>query len=136
MMKKLRITFFFMLISFTFYQCGTTKIITDRGINADIYVNGVIKGKKEAEIIRMGIPKKVDITAKYQGEIIGKTSARRKLDGATCLIGYLTNGIGLLVAWRYPAIIIIPTTIKPNGETDISPWDATENSIWMKPIKK
>lgn len=123
------------MLCFLLAECGTTKIMTDQNLAADIYLNGVKKGRKEIEIQRMGIPKKIELTAKYQGETIGTITVRRKFDYATCLIGYFTEGIGLLTAWRFPETIIIPTKVK-NSDELTNPWNNAQKSIWLKPVNK
>lgn len=119
----------------TLIGCGTTKVITDKGIDADIYLNGVKKGKKEIEIKKTGIPKKIKLTAKYKGVTIGSIEEKRKFKFSTCLIGYLTYGIGLFTAWRFPDVIIIPVK-GPLFEDDENPWVDPSNSEWMIPINK
>jgi hypothetical protein len=97
-------------------------------------VNGEFKGKKIAEISRMGPPKKIDVVAKYEGETIGNIMVKRKFDMATCLVGYFTYGIGLFTAWRFPSCIVIPTHYELDKRN--SPWDYPRNNVWMNPIKK
>jgi len=128
-MKKNILIFYILLLSLGLASCGTTKIVTDRNLNADIYINNVNMGRKSVEINRTGPPKKIMITAKYNGLTIGSIEQRRKFELSTCLIGYFTYGIGLLTAWRYPEIIIIPTI--PQENDGISPWDMPQKSKWM-----
>jgi len=134
-MKGLFAVPLFIFLCFMFVECGTTRIVTDQNVSADIYLNGIRQGQKEIKIQRSGIPKKIELTAKYQGETIGNLSVSRKFEWTTCLIGYFTYGIGLLTAWRFPEVIIIPTT-KINSEEYISPWDTPQKSIWMKSPQK
>jgi hypothetical protein len=117
-----------------FISCGTTRIVTERKINADIFVNGVNKGKNEVKIQQMGFPKKIEIEAKYQGEILGSIHAHRKFTLITFLVGYCT-GIGFLTAWTFPDVIIIPTKNFMSDELKNS-WDSPQQSIWMKPLNK
>jgi hypothetical protein len=108
--------------------------MTDQNINADIYMDGVLKGKSQIEIQRMGVPKKIELTAKYEGQNMGSITVKRKFDWATFLVGYFTDGIGFLTAWRFPEQIIIPTQ-RLNPEDNFNPWLDPEKSIWMKPMK-
>jgi hypothetical protein len=120
-------------LCFLFVACGTTRIVTDQNINADIYLNGVKKGQKNIEIRRTGFPERIQLSAKYQGQELGSISVRRKFEWSTFLIGYFTYGIGFLTAWRFPELITIPTA-KINPEEDFSPWDMPQKSIWMQPL--
>lgn len=134
-MKKIVIFLVFVLLSALFAGCGSTKIYTDKNINADIYVNGQMKGRQEVTIQRRGIPKKVEITAKYRGKTVGNIVVWRKFDWSTFFIGYVTYGVGLLTAWRFPEQIFIPT--RPlTPEDEISPWENPSISVWMKPVNK
>jgi hypothetical protein len=125
----------FIFLCILFVACGTTRIVTDQNVNADIYLNGIKKGQKNIEIQRTGMPKKIELSAKYQGQALGSISVRRKFEWSTFLIGYFTYGIGFITAWRFPDVIIIPTS-KINSAEDFSPWDIPQNSIWMKPLNK
>ena len=125
----------FILLCFLLIGCGTTRIITDQNINADIYLNGIKKGQRNIEITRTGVPKRIELSAKYQGQALGSISVRRKFEWTTFLIGYFTYGIGFITAWRFPDVIMIPTS-KINNEDDLSPWDTPQKSIWMKPLNK
>jgi hypothetical protein len=133
-MKKVIVKFLMIAFCFTFVGCGTTKIITDQNIYADIYLNGIKKGQKAIEIQRRGVPKKIELTAKYKGQLVGHVIVKRKFDWSTFLIGYFTYGIGFITAWNYPEIIIIPTK-NLNDDSGSSPWDSSNNSLWMNPYR-
>ena len=123
------------IFSLLLVSCGTTRIMLDQNINADIFVNGIKKGQNTVEIQRMGVPKRIEVSAKYQGQTLGSISVKRKFDWATFLIGYFTDGIGFLTAWRFPEQVIIPTKRLENDDF-ISPWEEPRKSIWMKPLNK
>ena len=107
--------------------------MVDQNVNADIYLNGIKKGQNYFEITRTGMPKRIELSAKYHGQEVGKISVRRKFEWTTFLVGYFTYGIGFLTAWRFPEQIVIPTT--PIDINDAySPWNAPRKSVWMKPI--
>jgi hypothetical protein len=130
-MKKLYIISLLVALAFIFVQCGTTHITTEDNLNAQIYINGTLKGTKVVSAQRMGLPRKMDITAKYQGNEIGHLSIRRKFTATTFLVGYITY-FGYFTAWQYPKEIIIPTTI--NQQADL--WKQPQESIWSQPVKK
>lgn len=93
--------------------------------NADIYVDGQKVGKGTAEITRMGLPKKANLSAKYNGQEVGSMVIKRKFDGVTCLVGYFTYGVGALFAFRFPALVMIPTNIAEDEQRT--------RSIWLEP---
>jgi len=131
---KLRINSALLILScLMFFGCGTTKIMVDQNIHADIYLNGVKKAQNYLEITRTGFPRRIELAAKYQGQSLGTISVRRKFEWTTFLVGYFTYGIGFLTAWRFPEQIIIPI-ININGAEEISPWDMPRSGIWMKPL--
>jgi hypothetical protein len=132
---KTKQNYFLILLCFTLLSCGTTKITTQNNLNADIYINGEHKGRKEVSIRRMGFPKKIEIVAKYQGQTVGTIKEKRRFDGVTFLIGYCTNGPGFLFAWRYPESISIPIAYM-NPEDYINPWLEPQKNVWMKPASK
>jgi len=128
---KLIITFLsFVLLILT--GCGTTSIITNASYTPDFYVNGQFAGKGSATITRMGPPKKVTISVKYRGEEVGNLVQKRKFDGVTCLCGYLSYGIGLFTAWRFPAVIVVPVAA-PAYTEESNPWTNPRKSKWMEP---
>lgn len=129
-MRKLLIFFLLIGLSIIFVRCGTTQITTDQNIPAQIYINGQLKGTKTATTQRMGLPKKIEITAQYNGAEIGHLSIRRQFTGVTFLVGYLTT-FGYFTAWQYPKEIVIPTI-----ENDYDAWAMPQESIWAKPVKK
>ena len=133
-MGKLNIKLLSLFFSLLFVSCGTTQIVTSNNIKAAIYVNGEKKGIGTAQVKRMGIPKKINITAKYNGQKIGEILERRRFDGLTFLCGYFTT-IGFLVAWRYPKEIVIPVNTQDSWE-NINYWSEPYKSQWEKPIKK
>jgi len=126
---------FFLIVIFLTTSCGTTTIFVNNS-NVDIYVNNENKGKGCVEIKRMGVPKKINIEAKYQGKTVGQYITHRKFDFTTCLIGYLTCGVGLIFAWSYPSSIIIPINMDEvtpainNEQKNIQP---KEENIWKRP---
>ncbi|MBP7497625.1 MAG: hypothetical protein KA792_08190 [Bacteroidales bacterium] len=130
-----RKAFYFLLFitCLLLFQCRPTKIITERNLNADIYINGIKKGKKEIKIHRYGIPKKIKISAKYDGEIIGNITEKRRLNLGSFILGYFTYGTGFIISWSYPKTIIIPVNLPPGLELS-SPWDTPYKSVWMKPV--
>ncbi len=133
---KLRINGVILILScIMFVGCGTTKIMVDQNVHADIYLNGVKKAQNYLEITRTGFPKRIELAAKYQGQTLGNISVRRKFEWTTFLVGYFTYGIGFLTAWRFPEQIIIPS-IKTDNAEEISPWDMPQKSVWMKPLSR
>jgi len=124
------VIFFFLLTG-----CGTTRIVVDQNVNADIYLNGVKKAQNYLEITRTGTPKRIELSAKYQGQELGKISVRRKFEWTTFLVGYFTYGIGFLTAWRFPEQIVIPVK-RIDMDIASNPWDTPRKSIWMKPLNK
>jgi len=105
-------------------SCGSTQLLVDNK-DVSIYVDGENLGKGSAEIRRTGIPKKINITAKYQSKEVGSLQLKRKFDLVTFITGYFTYGIGFIFAWRFPAVVTIPT-----NELDKS---RKSKSIWLEP---
>lgn len=124
-MKKQHIIFLFLL--FILGSCGTTQIVTHEA-EAEIYVDGDRKGTGRAEIIRTGIPKRIEITAEYDGKQIGSQSVRRRFDGATFISGMFTYGLGFIVCWRFPATIFVPTE-----QIEVYDNEQNKQSIWKRP---
>ena len=108
------------------YGCGTTTILVNNS-DVDLYVNNVYKGKGHVEVCRTGFPKRLYIEAKYKGASVGELIVKRKLDGTSCLAGYFTYGVGLLFTFRYPASIVVPTSL------DIKIQNIHQESIWKRP---
>jgi hypothetical protein len=120
----------FLLIILLIQGCGTTKILLqDRKSNAEIYINGELKGKNHVEIQRTGIPKKIKIEAKSQNITIGEITVRREFKFSTFLIGYVTYGVGLFTAWKFPNEIYVPVTDN-NLNNHKSLWDNPPESVW------
>jgi hypothetical protein len=131
-MKNLVILFACLALFFT--SCGTTQIVCNNA-DASIYVNGMMKGHGSTSITRMGPPKKIQIEARYNGDLIGSMDAHRNFDWATCCVGYFTYGIGLVFAWRFPETIIIPLKQNIQNDQNIpggSVWDLPPGD-WKKP---
>lgn len=133
-MGKLNIKLVSLFFSLLFVSCGTTQIVTSNNIKAAIYINGEKKGIGTAQLKRMGIPKRINITAKYNGIKIGEISERRKFDAVTLFFGYFTT-IGFLVAWRYPKEIVIPVNTQDSWG-NMNYWSNPHKSQWEEPIKK
>ncbi len=90
-------------------SCAQTQLVS--GIaGADIYVNGVFKGKGSVEVKRAGVPKKIEVSARYQGRELGKIIVKRKFDIVTLIAGLYTYGVGIVFTFRYPAMVYIPGT--------------------------
>ncbi|MEI7594846.1 MAG: hypothetical protein WCK02_03800 [Bacteroidota bacterium] len=109
------------IITLMLSSCGAT-IVTCKRTDADIFVDGVCKGKGTVKIKRIGVPHKAQIIAQVNNTEIGSIKASRKFDAVTLLAGLCTYYSGFIWAWRYPSVIEVPVF-----ETF-----ATE-SIWLKP---
>ncbi len=120
-----RIFTFLIIASLLLSGCGRT-IITTSSPTADIYINSTLKGRGTAEVTRRGPPLKYYIEAKEGGVVVAKTIIRRKFDVTTCVIGYFTYGVGLILGWRFPSDVYLNTPVKEQGEQPpvLSPWDA------------
>lgn len=116
-----------LVLSFT--SCGTTRIVTYRS-DVDIYVNYEFKGKGEARVTRTGLPDKMHVSAKYNGEEVGASDVRRKFTFMTFLGGICTYYVGFVLFWQYPETVIIP--IK-NIEQKKTTFDQKEKSVWDLP---
>jgi len=132
-MKPIFIFYLFLLLLLV--GCGKTRIITNASYTPNLYVNDQFVGKGSATITRTGPPKRITITAKYNGEQVGSMIVKRKFTGATCLIGYFSYGIGLVTAWRFPETILLPLFALEYNEEN-NPWTNPANSIWMVPQSK
>jgi hypothetical protein len=137
-MKQLLLIFCTLLLSILLFSCGSTRIITNQSSDIDIYINGVNCGKNEVKITRSGAPHKINIEAKYNGQLVGQISEKRYFTFSTFLVGYCTYGLGLILDWKYPLEIIIPintsnlSQLQNNG---LSQWDKpNESSVWNKPL--
>ncbi len=115
-------------------SCGTTQLVVNNS-DVDIYINGAKSGKGTATMTRSGPPKSVKVEAKYDGVLVGSKIVKRRFTGVTCLVGYLTYGIGLFTAWQYPETVVIPIKDISSIKTG-SCWDNTQNSAWKKPLYK
>jgi hypothetical protein len=118
---------FFLLAIVLLTGCGTTQLVSYRS-DVDIYVNGRLKGKGQAEITRTGPPQKIHVQAKYHGREVGSVDVRRKIKFLTVLVGIYTYGVGFFFTWRYPEMVIIPV----NDFIDKSNFNSNE-SIWNIP---
>ncbi len=123
MKTRLQIFLPIILLAILVSSCGTTQLMVDNK-NADIYVDGQKVGKGIAEIQRMGLPQKANISAKYHGQEVGSMVIKRKFDGVTCMVAYFA-GVAAIFAFRYPALVMIPTTIPSEGDR--------VRSIWLEP---
>lgn len=137
-MRRLFKIICFVLIGSLLISCGGTRIFTDQYLDADIYVNGVNKGKKDVKITRVGPPRKVFVEAKYNGKTIGQATVKRRFAFSTFVIGYFTYGAGFLFAWRYPEVIVIEThgyDVRDNNTSKSkSTWDdPSGSSVWDNP---
>lgn len=107
--------------------CGTTQVMVNSP-RTDIYIDNVHMGKGSVEITRMGPPKRKNLVAKHEGTTVGQMEIKRKFDVLTALIGIYTYGVGFIVGWRYPSVVIIPTE-QIEGVTPAS------KNPWMDPPK-
>ncbi|MBT3207972.1 MAG: hypothetical protein HN704_15735 [Bacteroidetes bacterium] len=118
---------YFFTIAVLFSSCGTTKIIADNN-EVDIYIDGSKKGKGSVEIRRMGVPKKIDVVAKFRTKEVGTLQLKRKFDFVTFLTGYFSYGMGFIFGWRFPEMVTIPTKSIDETKKTKSIWDEPPGS--------
>ena len=138
-MRKGALTILIFTLCLLVSSCGTTQLIVSGQKDVDIYANGQYVGKDIASITRTGTPRKLTVQARYNSQIIGQTTVKRKFTVTTFLVGYITYGVGFIFAWKYPETVFIPVTnsaqIPDNNQSTISPWDKPMiESVWDKPI--
>jgi hypothetical protein len=100
MMKTIRILLLITLVA-GLSSCGSTIIVANHP-QAQIYVNGVYEGTGTARITRAGIPKRTQLEAVLNHEVVAQREIRRQFDGAALFGGFFTYGIGFFTLWRYP----------------------------------
>ncbi len=127
--KKALKHFFILILAIIISGCGTTDIYVPHS-DVDIYINNVQKGKGTAEITRTGVPKKKHITAKYEGQLVGEKTIKRKFNLLTGIVGLYTYGIGLIFCWQYPNTVYVPV------DTEIIYGVNNNRNIWMEPPNK
>jgi len=137
-MKQILLIFCALILSLLLSSCGSSRIITNQSSDIDIYINGVNFGKNEVKITRSGIPHKILIEAKYNGQLVGQLTEKRYFTFGTFIVGNCTYGLGYVFDWKYPLEIIIPinssnlTQLQNNVQ---SQWDKpNESSVWNKPL--
>ena len=128
-----------LILSGLLISCGSTQIITDRYNDLDIYVDGVFKGNKNVYIARTGTPQRYLIQAKANGLTLGELDTRRSFTVGTLLLASVTDGIGILIGWRFPKTLIVPIGNQANNDDSnepfVSPWEKQkEKSVWDKPL--
>ena len=117
------------MIVIFFWGCGTTSImLDDKYVNADIFINGEMKGTNCAHVRRTGIPKKIKIEARSHNKTVGQISVRRKFTINTFIIGYFTY-IGFFTAWQFPDKILVPVTDQ-SSVNHKSAWDESPGTNW------
>ncbi len=125
-MKRTTIALLSLLLLFSSCVSYTQLIATND--RADIYVNGVYKGKGTAKIKRNGAPKRALITAKIGSREVGNITIRRKHDLVSLIVGYYTFGWGWIFYLHYPESVVIPIEAPSQDGQYISPWDTKPGS--------
>ena len=122
-MKAIRILLLIVLVA-GLSSCGTTIIVANHP-RAQIYVDGVYEGTGTARITRAGIPKRTQLEAVLNHEVVAQREIRRQFDGAALFSGFFTYGIGFFALWRYPKAVHLDAS----GGFPAQPGE----SIWDKP---
>ena len=132
---KARFILLFLSCLILLSSCGTTQLLVLEP-NTDIYIDGNKRGTGKVTIQRMGPPHRIHVTAVRNGETVGAIDVRRKIDAVTVLFGLCTYYTGFLFAWRYPDLVMIPSTPVNNNSYDkqkrVSQWDLPPGSSWDK----
>lgn len=107
------------------YGCSSTQVMVNSP-KVDIYIDNVNMGKGTVEIRRMGPPKRKQVVARYEGKTVGEMEIRRKFDVVTFFLGLYTYGVGLVLGWRYPSVIMVPIELPYEGAP-------ARKNPWMEP---
>lgn len=119
---------FVLILMILVSACGTTQLISNNP-DAEIYVNGYLKGKGIAGIQRTGPPSRIKVEARLNGETIGNIDGKRHITILSILVGVYTYGIGFFFTWKYPDMIVIPVR-----NTENKGWsDENAKSVWDLP---
>lgn len=111
--------------------CQQTKIITNSGVDTEIYVNGKYKGMNMVEVKRRGLPKKSYITAKQNGEVVSEMSLKRKFYTGAIVGIYFLGPIYLVNSWQYPKEVKLE--LKQESDSfEVNPWKQKPSSAWQQ----
>jgi hypothetical protein len=117
--------------------CASTRIISEDP-GAEIFVDGESVGFGEASVNRIGPPERARVTAKRDGETVGRTEMHRTFTGMTVVWGLCSYYTGFYWGWYYPKSVTIPMQSEAPTARAVkevrSLWSDPGGSVWMQPL--
>ena len=137
-------------IAMTLSGCymNRTAIRTTDGRNYKIYADDELlcESSTDCRIPQYGTPQSMELKAVMGNTVVGKTTIKREINGASIAWGFFTYFITLYVYQAYPSYVYIPIdynndvvskTVREGSGTDwnASPYDS-KGSSWDAPPNK
>lgn len=117
-----------LMVVLLYFSSCTTHLQVQGHPGANIYVNNTLSGRGTINLPRLGIPKRVQITAYEGSQKIAEQEIRRRFTFGTLMLGLSTYYTGFIWGWAYPANISIHSNYK------VQSWDSPPTqSRWDNP---